>query len=285
MDRQDFVDAFRRRLEELIPSTHGAKATWSRDLGIDRGTLAQLLAPDNRRLPRVETLIAIARYAEVSVDWLLGLDRAGGEHGRGGARHPPMTIIPNTGSPDDEQLLTWLAEARGAKIRYIPTTLPDLLKTTEVIRYEATGTPAGTLRRDMGVAAIRLDWQRRPEADMECCGSIQSLEGFAHGEGTWNKLPSRTRRIQLEHMADLAHELYPTFRWFLYDGRLRYAAPVTVFGLQRAALYVGQMYVVFNADEEVLAMARHFDSLLKAATVTPREIPALCRRLIRSAGI
>ena len=31
-------------------------------------------------------------------------------------------------------------------------------------------------------------------------------------------------------MIQLVDELYPTFRWFLFDGSRRYAAPVTVFG-------------------------------------------------------
>jgi hypothetical protein len=39
-------------------------------------------------------------------------------------------------SPNDERLLTWFDEAQGYKIRYVPSTLPDLLKTEDVIRYE-----------------------------------------------------------------------------------------------------------------------------------------------------
>ena len=280
LERQSTLDVFRERLGGLVSDVHGSRVALARQLEIDRTTLTQLLSPTNRRLPRVETLVAIARHAHVSVDWLLGL-RSDNPGQTDVLDRQPM-IERNAGSPDDARLVEWLADARGSKIRYIPSTLPDLLKTEEVIRYEAAGTPVGTLQRDLVTATTRLNWQRRPDSDMECCSSVQSLEGFARGEGIWNRLPAASRREQLEHIADLADELYPTFRWFLYDGRSRYAAPVTVFGLRRAALYVGQTYLVFTSDEHVLAMAQHFDALLRTATVQPPDVPALCQRLIRS---
>lgn len=283
LERQSTLEVFRERLGELVSDVHGSRVALARQLEIDRTTLTQLLSPTNRRLPRVETLVAIARHAHVSVDWLLGL-RSDNPGQTDVLDRQPM-IERDAGAPDDARLVEWLADARGSKIRYIPSTLPDLLKTEDVIRYEAAGTPAGTLQRDLGTTTTGLNWQRRPDADMECCSSVQSLEGFARGEGIWNRLPSTSRREQLERIAELTDELYPTFRWFLYDGRSRYAAPVTVFGLRRAALYVGQTYLVFTSDEHVLAMAQHFDALLRTATVQPPDVPALCRRLIRSSGV
>ena len=283
LERQSTLEVFRERLGEFVSDVHGSRFALARQLEIDRTTLTQLLSPTNRRLPRVETLVAIARHAHVSVDWLLGL-RSDNPGQTDVLDRQPM-IERDAGAPDDARLVEWLADARGSKIRYIPSTLPDLLKTEDVIRYEAAGTPAGTLQRDLGTTTTGLNWQRRPDADMECCSSVQSLEGFARGEGIWNRLPSTSRREQLERIAELTDELYPTFRWFLYDGRSRYAAPVTVFGLRRAALYVGQTYLVFTSDEHVLAMAQHFDALLRTATVQPPDVPALCRRLIRSSGV
>lgn len=283
LERQSTLEVFRERLGELVSDVHGSRVALARKLEIDRTTLTQLLSPANRRLPRVETLVAIARHAHVSVDWLLGL-RSDNPGQTDVLDRQPM-IERNAGAPDDARLVEWLADARGSKIRYVPSTLPDLLKTEEVIGYEAAGTPTGTLQRDIGTATTGLSWQRRPDADMECASSVQSLEGFARGEGIWSSLPSQARREQLERIAELADELYPTFRWFLYDGRSRYAAPVTVFGLRRAALYVGETYLVFTSDEHVLAMAQHFDALLRSATVQPPNVPALCRRLIRSSGV
>ena len=283
LERHSTLEVFRERLGELVSDVHGSRVALARQLEIDRTTLTQLLSPTNRRLPRVETLVAIARHAHVSVDWLLGL-RSDNPGQTNVLDRQPM-IERDAGAPDDARLVEWLADARGSKIRYIPSTLPDLLKTEDVIRYEAAGTPVGTLQRDLGATTTGLNWQRRPDADMECCSSVQSLEGFARGEGIWNRLPAASRREQLERIAELTDELYPTFRWFLYDGRSRYAAPVTVFGLRRAALYVGETYLVFTSDEHVLAMAQHFDALLRTATVQPPDVPALCRRLIRSSGI
>ena len=281
-ERQSTLEVFRERLGELVSDVHGSRVALARQLEIDRTTLTQLLSPTNRRLPRVETLVSIARHAHVSVDWLLGL--RSDNPGRTNVLDRQPMIERNAGAPDDARLVEWLVDARGSKIRYIPATLPDLLKTEDVIRYEAAGTPVGTLQRDIGTATTGLNWQRRPDSDMECCSSVQSLEGFARGEGIWNRLPPASRRDQLERIAELTDELYPTFRWFLYDGRSRYAAPVTVFGLRRAALYVGETYLVFTSDEHVLAMAQHFDALLRTATVQPPDVPALCRRLIRSSG-
>ena len=49
-------------------------------------------------------------------------------------------------------------------------------------------------------------------------------------------------------MIELCEELYPTFRWFLYDARQRYATAITIFGLQRAVVYLGQMYLVLSSE-------------------------------------
>jgi transcriptional regulator with XRE-family HTH domain len=285
-ERQSTLEVFRERLGQLVSDVHGSRVALARQLEIDRTTLTQLLSPTNRRLPRVETLIAIARHAHVSIDWLLGLrsDNPGQTDVLAVVDLQPK-IERDAAAHDDPRLLEWLADARGSKVRYVPSTLPDLLKTEHVIRYEAAGTPAGTVQRELGTTMAGLNWQRRPDADMECASSVQALEGFARGEGVWSRLPSSARREQLERIAELTDELYPTFRWFLYDGRSRYAAPVTVFGLRRAALYVGETFLVFTSDEHVLAMAQHFDALLRTATVQPPDVPALCRRLIRSAGL
>ena len=73
-------------------------------------------------------------------------------------------------------------------------------------------------------------------------------------------------------MMTLVDELYPTFRWFLFDGSRRYAAPVTVFGPKRAALYLGQLYLVLTSAEHVRTLSRHFDSLIRDADVQPTSM-------------
>src|SRR4030095_15294872 len=84
-------------------------------------------------------------------------------------------------------------------------------------------------------------------------------------------------------MIELLDELYPTFRWFLYDGVRRFSVPLTVFGPKRAAIYVGHMYVVFNSTEHIRVLTEHFDNLIRAAIVQPPKVSALLRRLVGEA--
>jgi len=134
LQRQQVLDHFRERLGELVNEAGGSKVALARSLEIDRTTLTQLLSPTNRRLPRTETLVALARHAHVSVDWLLGLRHD--DPGRTEMVSQQPSFERDVLSPDDGRLISWLAEAKGTKVRYIPTTLPDLLKTEELIRYE-----------------------------------------------------------------------------------------------------------------------------------------------------
>ena len=115
---------------------------------------------------------------------------------------------------------------------------------------------------------------------MEVCCSRQSLESFARGEGVWRELDAEIRREQLCSMIYLIDELYPTFRWFLYDGVRRYSVPLTIFGPKRAAIYVGHMYFVFNSTEHIRVLTQHFDELIRAAVVQPREITTLLQHLL-----
>ena len=136
---------------------------------------------------------------------------------------------------------------------------------------------ATTPDQQIETALARLAWTRGPETDLECCNSIQAVELFARGVGIWRKLELRHRLAQLDHMIDLCAELYPTLRWFLFDGRERYAAPVTIFGPLRAALYLGQMYLVLTSTEHVRTLTAQFDDLIRGAVVQPNEIPAFLR--------
>jgi hypothetical protein len=109
---------------------------------------------------------------------------------------------------------------------------------------------------------------------------VQGVEGFARGEGIWGEMSAMARRQQLEWMIRLVDELYPTFRWFLYDGVRRYSVPLTVFGPKRAAIYVGHMYLVFTGTEYIRMLTQHFDGLIRAAIVQPPDVAGLLRRLL-----
>ena len=231
-----------------------------------------MLSPTNRRLPRVETLAEVAATHQVSVDWLLGLSNAGPMQAE--MMREQAAFERNALSPNDERLIAWFEQARGYKVRYVPSTLPDMLKTDDLIRFELGEFVTMRPEQQIGTAAARLAWTRSPGSDLECCNSVQSVESFARGEGIWRALPHAQRVEQIEHMIELTRTLYPTLRWFLFDGLQRYAAPVTIFGPQRAALYLGQMYLVLTSSEQVSTLTEHFDDLIRGATVQPNDIPA-----------
>jgi len=282
MQRRDLLQIFRGRLGEAMSRGGLTQSALARRVGIDRSTLAQFLTPNNKRLPRADTLSALAAGQQVSVDWLLGLT----EEGPLSAAILPRPIEFEAGSrnPADAPLVRWFAEAVGYKVRYVPTTLPDLLKIDEVIRYEYRDEVAAVPRSQIAATNERLETQRLPESDLEVCSHRQGVESFARGEGVWRDLDAAVRRRQLLHMADLVGELYPTFRWFLYDGQLRYAAPMTIFGPKRAALYIGNMYLVLNGTEHVRALAGHFDDLIRSAVVQPSDVVIWLRRLSAELG-
>ena len=129
-------------------------------------------------------------------------------------------------------------------------------------------------------AEQRLAYSRRPETDIEVCSSFQSIEELARGEGIWRLLPLRERKAQIQVMIDLLEELYPTLRWFLFDGLRQYCVPLTLFGPLRAAAYFGDMYFVFNSTEHVRVLTRHFDDLIRVATVQPPDVPDFLRQLV-----
>jgi transcriptional regulator with XRE-family HTH domain len=279
LDRRETVAVFRRRLEEVIGRTGLSRSAFAERIGVDRSTLAQILSPHEDRLPRAETLAAIAADQQVSVDWLLGLT----QEGRLSAAiiTQPLEVEPGAHSPADERLTRWHAQAAGYKVRYVPATLPDLMKTEEVIRYEYREYAGPVPESRIEAATARLNNVRHPDSEMEVCSALQNLVGFARGEGVWSELPAAARTRQIEAMIRLSDELYPSCRWFLFDGLKRYSVPLTVFGPKRAAIYVGQMYFVFNSTEHIRVLAMHFDDLIRSAVMQPPSVPELLRRLLQ----
>jgi transcriptional regulator with XRE-family HTH domain len=276
-DGLDVLGRFRERLNELIRQGDHSQSEFARMAGIDRSTLSQLMSTRNRRLPRVETLAAIAQTSGVSVDWLLGLSQEGPI--RTDIVREELAVSIHELSPLDEALIGWYEESAGSKIRYVPATLPDLLKTESVIRHEVTRYATIRPEQKIEIAVAPLAMARAPGSDVECVNSIQALEGFARGSEIWGSLDRELRIEQLDQMIRLCDELYPTFRWFLYDARRRYSSPVTVFGLERVVLYLGQMYLVLSSRSHVLTFVEHFDDLIRAATIQPPDVPAVLRRL------
>jgi transcriptional regulator with XRE-family HTH domain len=132
--RRETVKIFRSRLAEALDRAGMNRAALARATGVDRSTLSQLLSPANDRLPRADTVAAIAFALRVSLDWLLGLsqeDKLGAD-----VLQESLKFTPSARTPVDENLARWHDEAVGYKIRYVPATLPDLVKTEEVLHHE-----------------------------------------------------------------------------------------------------------------------------------------------------
>ncbi len=196
MQKRDTVDTFRRRLNELIARTGYSRAQFASRAGLDRSTLTQLLAEANVRLPRAETIARIAARHSSSVDWLLGLSQ---RDEVAADIVPQLVIETDAGSPADERLTRWHEEASGFKVRYVPASLPDQLKTDALISYEAGKLGDALADAWTGVARARIAHARRPDSEIEVCTSLQSFELFAKGEGTWSAFPARERKLALEH--------------------------------------------------------------------------------------
>lgn len=271
------MGSFRERLAELVEQADMSQTAFAGEAGIDRSTLSQLMSAGNRRLPRVETLVALARATGVSVDWLLGLSVDGPI--RTDIVKEEFAVSHDELSPLDEALIGWYHDSVGMKIRYVPATLPDLLKTEAVIHHEVARYATIRPEQRIETAEAPLANARSTGSDVDCCNSVQALEGFVRGHEIWGTLDPVARMEQLDLMITLCEELYPKFRWFLYDGRQRYAGPITVFGTDRAVIYLGQMYMVLNSRDQVLDFIEQFDDLIRAAVVQPPDVPNLLRRL------
>lgn len=278
-DRQDMVRLFRTRLVAAMESGGFNQSSLARQAGVDRSTLSQLLSMDNDRLPRADTVAAVAQALQVSLDWLMGLSA----EARLGAAilRESMQITPSTNTPTDEGLVQWHNEAVGYKIRYVPNGLPDLLKSEAILRHEYRDFATKTSTQAIAASERRLAYTRMPDADMEICAPRQIFETFASGVGLWNGLTEEDRIEQLDWMIEVLNELYPKLRLFLFDGLTHYSAPYTVFGPKRAAVYMGQMYFVFNTREHVRSLTDHFDGLVKAAVVQANEAPDYIAELKR----
>ena len=277
-DRRDILPRFQVRLRQVLDRSELNQTDFAAAAGLDRSTLSQLLAPGANRLPRVESVAAIAHIGNTSLDWLLGLSQE--DRPDAGMAAESLQIEPDAPSPLDERLLRWHTEAAGYRIRHIPTTFPDLLKTDAVIEYEYGHYAALGPRRRIEITQSRLDYLRQPETEIECCTALQTLDAFARGEDIWRGMKPAICRAQIEQIIALCDELYPRFRLYLYDRKMLYSVPLTVFGPKRAAIYLGQTYFVFHSTDHIRALTRHFDQIVRGASVQPNEITSYVRGLL-----
>ena len=264
--KRNICETFKLRLASLIARSGLSVSAFSKRCGLDRSALSQFLNDGSLRLPRSETLVSIAASENVSVDWLLGLSQDEAVVGEVSS----VFDIEHASAEQDRSLLAeWHTEAAGYKIRYAPSSLPDLVRTPAVVNYEFGEKQSVQTRDKTEFAREQLDYSRLPETDMEVVMPFQRLENLASGKDIWNGLLRGQRQAQLEHMIHQIEELYPTFRLFLYDGRKHYLSPFTIFGPKRAAVYLGDMYMVINSVEHIRQLTRRFDEAIRLASIPP----------------
>lgn len=277
MNKREIVTIFRTRLTESLAARGMNQSSLARAAKVDRSTLSQLLSDDNVRMPRADTVAALAGVLQVSTDWLLGLS----SDSRYGAEilRQSLEVAPHEPSPADANLSRWYEEAAGLKIRYVPANLPDIFKTEAVLTHEFGTMIERPVDRALAETRQQLRFGRTTENDLEICLSMQALHDFCTGHSLWNGLSREVRDAQRRQMVEVVEELYPSLRFYLFDGLRRYSAPYTLFGNRRAVLYIGQMYFAFNTREYVTILIRHFDDLIRNTVINAHETADYLRSL------
>lgn len=270
IDKRDRAQLFRDRLGTAMAQAGVTQSALARDAGVDRSTLSQLLKDKGARLPNAQLVAETAAVLGVSADWLLGLSDRPEQAAYLVANAFSMTEAPRT--MVDDQIFAWHHEAAGYKIRHVPSGLPDMLKTADMLRWEYAPSLDKTTDQAIGASADRLNWMRDARSDYEIGVPLSELQAFASATGYYAGLSADLRRAQLSQFRDLHTQLYPALRLHLFDQRQLYSAPVTVFGPLLAVIYIGSNYLVFRDTDRVTAITQHFDQLVRAATVGQREM-------------
>jgi len=282
IDKRDRAALFRQRLAEAMTERGRSQSALARDVGVDRSTISQLLAADAARLPNAQLAADCAQALGISADWLLGLS----------GRPEPLadllaTSLSITEAPRaliDETIFGWHREAAGYKIRHVPASLPDMLKTREMLEWEYTPQLGRTAEQAIGASEDRLEWMRGARSDYEMAVPLHELAAFAGATGYYAGLPAAIRLAQIDRLLALTDQHYPSLRIYLFDARRVFSAPVTIFGPLLAVVYLGRHYLAFRDSERVGSISQHFDWLVREAEITARDIGDHLRRLRASIG-
>jgi transcriptional regulator with XRE-family HTH domain len=270
-DKRVRAQQFRTRLGRAMAEQGSTQSGLARDIGVDRSTISQLLKGDGARLPNAHVVGACASALGVSADWLLSLsDRPES------AADLVTASLSLTAAPRalvDQQIFDWHREAAGYKIRHVPVALPDMLKTQALLEWEYSPHLGRTTNQAIGASEDRLTWMRSSQSDYEIAMPFFELHSFAHATGYYHGLPLEIRLEQLAHFEALTQQLYPRLRIYLFDARRLYSAPVTIFGSLLCVLYAGGHYLAFRDRDRIDTLTGHFDTLVREATISARDLP------------
>ncbi len=278
VDKRDRAQMFRDRLLQAMAQADVTQSALSRRVGVDRSTLSQLLKDKGARLPNAQLVAECAAALGVSADWLLGLSQRPEQAADLVASAIAMTEAPR--AMIDDQIFAWHQEAKGYKIRHVPAHLPDMLKTDDMLRWEYAPALGKTIEQAIGASTDRLNWMRGAGSDYEIAVPLSELTAFAEGRGYYAGLCPDIRRAQLARFGELHAQLYPSLRLHLYDPRRVYSAAITVFGPLLAVIFIGRNYLVFRDTERVSGITTHFDTVVREAEISQRDVTPYLDALI-----
>ena len=271
IDKRLRAAQFRERLNRALRESNLSQSALARATDVDRSTISQLLTDAGARLPNAHVVGACATALGVSADWLLSLSDRPESAAELLASSMSMTEAPR--ALVDERIYEWHREAAGYKIRHVPATLPDMLKTRAVLAWEYAPHLGRTADQAIGASQDRLTWMRQAGSDYEIAMPIYEIDSFAKVVGYYEGLSAEIRIEQLEHLEQLTTQLYPRLRIYLYDAKRLYSSPLTIFGPLLCVFYAGSHYMAFRDRERVETYTGHFDRLVREASITARQMP------------
>lgn len=272
MDKRERSAIFRQRLQDAMGRAGLNKSSLSEAVGVDRSTISQLLSDNHSRLPNAQVIAECAHTLGVSADWLLGLSAR--PERANDLLDVALSMPEAARSSVDEQLFAWHQEATGYKIRHVPATLPDFLKTPDVLRWEYQQHLGKTPDQAIGAMEESLTWLRSRHTDYEIAMPRHELESFAAGTGYYAGLSVHARKAQIASWIENYDHLYPSLRIFQFDAHQVFSAPLTIFGPLMAMIYLGRHYIVFRDSTRVQTMTNHFDWLIREASIDARDFVA-----------
>lgn len=280
MDKRNRADLFRKRLSEAMTDKAVSRSALARATRVDRSTIGQLLKDDQPRLPNAQLAADVADALGVSTDWLLGLTNR--PETPGDIVAAAMSLSPAERTSADEQLLEWHREAAGYKVRHVPATLPDILKTERMLRWEYESFRERQVPDAFKAMQDQLDWLTSGVSDYEIALPLHEIEACIEGTAYYSGVSRDIRFEQMEFIAAQCDQMFPRLRVFLFDAHRVFSSPVTVFGPNLAVVYVGQCYLAFREAERVKSLTSHFDWLVREAIIDARHVARHIRTLMET---
>jgi transcriptional regulator with XRE-family HTH domain len=270
INKRDRSRIIRERIRTAMRLAQVTQAGLAEKTGVDRSTISQVLMEDSTRVPNAHFIASTGEVLGVSADWLLGLTDRPEKPSDLLAAHVRVTEAHR--SAFDEQIMQWHHEAEGYKIRHVPATLPDMLKTDAMQHWEFAHYFSKTPDQAVRATEDLVEWLQSSGSDYEISMPLHEIESCAKGEGYYHGLDWQTRLQQINHIRDIHERLFPRLRITLFDARQVYSSPLTVYGPLVGVLYVGRFYLAFRESDRIRRLAEHFDYLVRESVVDSRNL-------------